>query len=328
MKKCNPLLIVIFSLFLAACVLIESPPVDAVSVQLKWVHQAQFAGIYIAQDKGYYAEENLDVTILEGGPGINSIQSLFQGNADFTIDSAINCLLSRDQGEPVVAIAAIYRHNPTVFGTMPDSGIEHPADFIGKKVAIAGGSDFEIQLQAIANKLGLDMDQIDIVPHSYDITPLYSGEIDVLGIYAIGGLIRAQQAGYDLDVIWPSDYGVHSYADVLISTDAFLENNPEVTTRFLRATLRGWRDAIEDPEGAVDNILSYALEADSDTQLRMISASVPLVHTGQDQIGWMRSEVWQGMHNILLEQGILKAPMDIEKIFTLDFLEAIYENSP
>jgi NitT/TauT family transport system substrate-binding protein len=147
-------------------------------------------------------------------------------------------------------------------------------------------------------------------------------------MYATGGLVRARQAGYELNIIWPEDYNVRMYADTLITTDEMVTENPDLTLRFLRATLRGWQDAIENPETAVSATLKYALEADLETQSLMMDASLPLIHTGEDQIGWMRAEVWEGMHDILVEQGFLEQSFPFESTFTTQFLEDIYGKNP
>ena len=301
---------------------VKKPP-DKVTVQLKWVHQANVAGFYVAQERGYYAEENIAVTLVEGGPDIDEEERVAAGQADFGMGAPDRIFVHRCQGEPTVAIAAIYRRNPLVFVTLADSGIERPADFLGRTVAIAG-ADGELQFEAMMNKLGLDIGQVDIVPYSYDYAPFYNGEVDITMAYATGGLIRMRQKGYQVNLIWPSDYGLHLYADTLITTDQLIAENPDLVTRFLRATLRGWREAIEDPEAAVAIILKYAKEADPELQTQMMEASVPLVHTGEDQIGWMRAEVWQGMHDILLEQGILDEPVDLDKVYRMQFLQKVY----
>ncbi len=302
---------------------VEKPP-EEVSVQLKWVHQAQFAGFYLAQERGYYADENVEVTLVEGGPGIDVLEQVATGGADFGVHAPDAILMRRSQEEPIVAIATIYRRSPMVFASLPTSGIERPTDFLGRSVAVVGVIEFELQLEAMIEKLGLDIHQIQIVPHSYDLTPLYNGEVDSIGVYSTGGLIRAHQAGHELNLIWPSDYGVHMYADTLITTDQLIGENPELVTRFLRATLRGWREAIEDTEAAVEITLKYAREADAELQTQMMEASLPLIHTGQDHIGWMRAEVWQGMHDILLEQGLLDEPVDVDKVYTMEFLQKTY----
>jgi NitT/TauT family transport system substrate-binding protein len=300
------------------------PPPDQVTVQLKWVHQAQFAGFYMAQEKGYYAGENIEIAFLEGGPDLNILEQVVTGEADFGVGAPEDILVQRSQGEPLVTIAAIYRRNPTVFVALADSGIERPTDFLGRTVAVGGVVEFELQLKAMFARLGLDLQQTRIVPHSYDLAQLYNGEVDTIAVYSTGGLIRARRAGYDLNLIWPGNYGIHFYADTLFTTNQLIEENPGLVTRFLRATLQGWREAIEDPEAAVASTLKVSREPDAELQTQMMEASIPLIHTGQGHIGWMQAEVWQGMHDILLEQGILNKPLDLYQVYTMKFLHQVY----
>ncbi|MFH2116229.1 MAG: ABC transporter substrate-binding protein, partial [Spirochaetota bacterium] len=150
------------------------------------------------------------------------------------------------------------------------------------------------------------------------------GKVDGMGLYSTGGVIRLRQAGYKVNLIWPGDYGSHMYGHTLITTDRMIAENPDLVTRFLRATLRGWREAIEDPEAAVAVTLKYAREKDSKLQTRMMEASVPLIHTGEDPIGWMRAAVWERTHQLLLEDGLLAGPVDPDKVYTMEFLQRIY----
>jgi NitT/TauT family transport system substrate-binding protein len=321
-RTCAVLLLV--TVILAACgpQEVERPP-DEVAVQLKWVHQAQFAGFYVAQERNYYAEENIEVTLIEGGPEVDEVEQVAAGQADFGVGAPEDMLLLRSHGKPVVAIAVIYRRSPLAFVTLADSGITRPADFLGRTAAIAG-ADGELQFEATMKKLGLDSHQVEVMPYIYDYAPFYNGDADITVGYSTGSLIRILQEGYQVNLIWPSDYGVHLYADTLITTDQLIAENPDLVTRFLRATLRGWREAIEDPEAAVAITLEYAREADAEIQTQMMEASVPLVHTGEDHIGWMRAEVWDGMHDMLLEHGVLDEPVEVDEVYTIEFLQKVY----
>jgi NitT/TauT family transport system substrate-binding protein len=316
------LLLFVLTLTLAACAANSGPPPDAVTVQLKWVHQAQFAGFYLAEELGYYAEENLDVTLLEGGPDVDIVETVTHGGADFGVFGSENLIMARGQGQPVVAIAAIYRRSPLVFVSMAGSGIRQPEDFIGHSAALA--PEARVQLNAMMHRLGLDASQIEIQPYRYDHAAFLEGNVDITYGYSTGGLIRLRQTGVELNEIWPSDYGVHFYADTLFSTDTYLEQNPDVTTRFLRATLQGWRKAIENTDQAATVTMDYAKEADPDLQALMMEASLPMIHTGVDHIGWMEPEIWEDMHADLVEQDILAKPIDIEQVYTLAYLERVY----
>ena len=199
----------------------KSPPPDKVTVQLKWIHQAQFAGLYVAQEQGYYADEHLSVMFVEGGPGIDLVGRVTSGQADFGVDGADRVLAARGEGQPVVAIAVIFRKNPFAFVALADSGITKPADFLGHTAAI-GDAHGDLQFKAMMTNLGLDTQQVTIIPYLADYSNFYDGEADITLGYSTGGLIRMRRAGYDINLIWPSDYSVHFYADTLITTDQLI----------------------------------------------------------------------------------------------------------
>ncbi len=304
----------------------DKTPVDAVTVQLKWIHQAQFAGFYVAKEQGYYADENISVTFVEGGAGTNPVGQVADGQADFGVDGADRVLASRGQGNQVVAIAVIFRKDPLAFVTMADSGITKPADFLGRTAGIGNGQ-VDLQFKTMMNNLGLDIDQVTILPYMNDYSNFFDGQADISLGYSTGGIIRIRQAGYDINLIWPADYGVHLYADTLITTDQLITENPDLVTRFLRASLKGWRSAVENPDMAVNATLNYAAAEHQDMQSEMFDAVIPLVHTGEDQIGWMRDSIWQDMYVILLEQDLLNEPLDLNDVYTMHFLEEIYEEN-
>jgi NitT/TauT family transport system substrate-binding protein len=307
----------------------EKRALDEVTVQLKWVHQAQFAGLYVAQEKGYYAQENIKVNFVEGGQGVDIAEGVSSGKAQFGVVAPEDILISRSRGASLKAIAAIYRRSAVVFLAMADSHITRPQDFVGRTVAAGGGEsganrDLEVQFLAIVKKLGLDTAKISIVPFDPTCAAFIKGDVDVTPAFSTGNLIRLRQEGLKLNLIWPGDYGIHFYSDSLVTTDETIREQPGLVTRFLRATLRGWRDAIENYEGAVAITLKYARVKDPQFQTAMMEALLPLVHTGEDRIGWMKPEVWQGMYDILLKEKILNAPFEVNQVYTMRFLEDIY----
>ena len=321
----------IFSMLLLVIAVIACEPQqakrtpDEVTLQLKWVHLPQFAGFYMAQEKGYYAQENIKVTFLEGGQGINNALSVTSGKADFGVLSPEDILMKRSQGESLTSLAAIYRRSAVVFVAMGDSGIVRPSDFTGKTMAIRYEQrDFDLQFYAMMKKLGLGSAKLKIVNFDPDYVAFYKGEVDVTAAYATTGLIKMRQKGLKLNLIWPSDFGIHFYSDTLATTDRLISEKPDLVTRFLRATLKGWQDAIEEYRQAVTVTLKYSQIKDPQVQTAMMEAMLPLVHTGEDQIGWMKAEVWKGMYQILLEQRLLAHPFDVDQAYTLRFLKEIY----
>jgi len=300
---------------------------DEVTLQLKWVHLPQFAGFYMAQEKGYYAKENIKVTFLEGGQDVDIAKRVTSGQADFGVLTPEFILVKRSQGAPLTGIAAIYRHSALVFAAKADSKIVRPSDFIGKTVAVANPGGFQeskIQFYSMMEKLGLDIKKTKIVTYDPEYVAFYKGQVDVTAAYATTGLIKMRQKGLKLNLIWPIDYGIHFYSDTLATTDRMISEKPELVTRFLRASLKGWQDAIEDHRQAVTVTLKYAQIKDPELLTAMMEAMLPLVHTGEDRIGWMKDEVWKGMYQILLEQGLLVKPFDVNQAYSLRFLKEVY----
>lgn len=294
-----------------------------VSLQLKWLHQAQFAGFYYADQAGFFAEEGLDVTFLEGGPSINGVERVLSGEADFGVTGAEQILLERSLGKPLVAIATTYRLNPWVLVSLAESGIDRPEDLLGKSVAI-GGNIGAVQVRAMMSFLGLNYDELNIVPYSLDLAPFYAGEVDVVPAFSAGSLVPILHTGHKLNLIWPNDYGIHFYSDTIFTTEKMIAEKPELVTAFLRAALRGHRMAVENADQATEHSMQYLKDADPAIQSEMILASMPLINTGEDHIGWMQREVWAGMYATLREQGFLEADVDVDAVYTNGFLETIY----
>ena len=321
--RLNALLVLtLFAVILSACA--PQPPAEdltPVTVQLKWIHQAQFAGFYMAVDKGFYAKEGLDVTLNPGGIGIDITDEVVSGRAEFGLIGAEYVLIRRSEGIPIKAIATTYRNNPFVLVSMPDSGITTPQDFPGHNANL-GGIDGLIQFNALLRKL--DIEDVEIIPYTSEIENFYNGEVDITPAFSAGSLIGIQQEYPDVNVIWPLDYGIHLYSDTIFTTDELIAEDPDLVLRFLRATLKGHQYALENLEEATEICLKYAEDKDPEVQSAMLEASLPLIYTGYDEIGWMRYEVWQDMYDILNEQELLAGPVNIEEAYTLEFLQQIY----
>jgi NitT/TauT family transport system substrate-binding protein len=301
---------------------VEQPP-DEVSVRLKWLHNTQSAGFYVAEQNGYYAEENIAVTLLPGGPDVDELASVASGQDMFGVVGADQLIIRQSEVQPTVAIAAIFRRNPAVYFALRETGIDEPEDFTGRRVLVYPG---DFMLPAMLERSGVGIEQIEAVEPgaAASLDALYSGEVEIWTGYLTNEVITAGGQGYELNIIYPDDYGVHVYGDVVIASAKLTEENPDLAERFLRATLRGWRYAVENPEEAVAATLKYDDTLDEAHETAAMEASVPLIRTGEDRIGWMRAEVWEDMQQMLVEQGLLDEPVDLDTVYTMEFLERVY----
>lgn len=306
---------------LAACGGAAQAEPDAISVRLKWLHQVQFAGFYVAEQEGYYAEDNLQVILdpvdFEQQMGIEKVLA---GENDFGLAAPEELIIARSEGKPVQAIAVIFRISPEVFLVEPDAGIRSPYDFEGNKIALSPGG-LSIVYAAMAQQLGLDRGQIEEIPvnvwdlwECWEIAPVCPN-------YATNGPVLLDQMGEPYVLIWPQDYGMAWYGDVLFTTDQMIADHPDVVRRFVHASLRGWQQAVEDPNLAVASTLVYDDQLDRDFQREAMLAGVPLIDTGELPIGTMEADVWQSIQQALLDQGLISSAVDINTVFTNEFVQ-------
>ncbi|MEW6403555.1 MAG: ABC transporter substrate-binding protein [Chloroflexota bacterium] len=293
-----------------------------ITIQLSWFHQAEFAGFYAADQLGYFAEEGLQVSFMEGGPQVDFIGPVANGTAQFGVAQPPDLIMARAAGQRVRSIAVIYRRSPVVFFTHADLGITRPHQFAGKKIRSAITMDQT--LHATMTRVGIEPDQYEVVYLPGDISLFASREIPVWMGFINVIAVDVQRAGYDINIVYPDDYGIHFYGDVLITTDERIAQAPDLVLRFTRATLKGWTYAVENPEAVGAFIQKYNADADVSLENARMVASLPLVNTGEDNIGWMKPEVWTGMEQTLREQRVLTDPVEIEQVYTLQFLQEIY----
>ena len=293
-----------------------------VSVQLGWKHQAQFAGLYAADQQGYFLEQGIEVKFLPGGPDIDHLRCVLNGDAQIGVISAPHLIESRSRGEGLKAIATFYRRSSVVLIAKNESGILTPQDMIGKKIRT--NVNLTPHINAMLSYAGLEEDQYELVSLPSDVDMFASGDVPVWGAYLDGFALTVENEGIEINKIYPDDYGVHFYGDTLYTTDTLIEENPDLVLGFVKAALRGWQYAIENPDEVGALVRQYDPNLDKDLENKRMLTMIPLIYTGEDELGWMRADIWQGMLDVFVEQGLLDAPLDIKEIYTMQFLEKIY----
>jgi ABC-type nitrate/sulfonate/bicarbonate transport system substrate-binding protein len=294
---------------------------DSVTIRLKWFNQAQFAGFYVAKDKGLYKAAGLDVDIQPGGPDFPAIQMIAGGNEQFGVTGADQILIARSKGVPVVALAVIYRRNPFVLFSLEKSGIKTPADYVGKNVGVKIGGNEELIYRAVLAKAKIDKSKLNEIPVKFDLAPLLSGAVDVWPGYLINEVLAAREKGFGVNVVSPSDYGIDVYADTLFTTEKMLQEKPEVVAKFVTATLKGWAAAIAAPEEAAKITVKSGSNLTYDHELAMMKASLPLLQPDSHPVGAMDEESWSAAQDLLVKAGFQKSRVEIAKAFTTKYLK-------
>ncbi len=296
---------------------------EKISCRLKWYIQSQFAGNLVAVSEDYYRNAGLDCTLVPGGQDFNAIKLVASGENDFGVWGADQILIARSKGIPVVAIAVIYQKSPVCFFSKKNSGIIKPCDFVGKKVAMQYGTNVRTEYVAMMNNVKVDLNKVIEVPSRYDMQRFFEGAVDVWCGYVINEVLTAEEKGFEVNLIKPSDYGVKMYADCLFTTEEMIKNRPEIVRRFVQATLQGWQFAIKHPAKAVEIVLSHDAKLRKEHELRMLLKSIPFILPGSgkaDRIGEMDSMVWKEMEKTLFKQHIIKHRVDVSLAFNNHFL--------
>jgi diguanylate cyclase (GGDEF)-like protein len=282
------------------------------SLQLRWKHQFQFAGYYVAQERGYYEQAGLDVTILEGGPNaLRPVEDVLAQRVDFAVGNS-GVVIERMQGRPVVALAAIMQTSPMVWMVRADSGIYTAQDLARKRLMLMPPPE-SAELLAMLVVEGIDVDQLNLVPTSHDLNDLINGRVDAYDAYSTNEPFLMQELGIDYRLIAPHEYGVNFYSDVLVAREALIDEHPREVERFIEASLRGWIWAMENVEEAVDLIqANYATEKSREHLLFEARKMMQLIMPDIVRIGHMNPGRWQAIADQYRELGFATGTIDLD----------------
>ncbi len=241
----------------------SSHAAEKVTIQLKWVTQAQFAGYYVAQDKGYYQAAGLDVTIKSGGPDIAPPQVIAGGGADVIIDWMPSALASREKGVALVNIAQIFKKSGMMLTCRKDSGIKSPSDFRGKTLGVWFYGN-EYPFLSWMSKLGIPTtggsNGVKVLRQGFNVDPILQKQAECVSTMTYNEYWQVVDAGLspsELIVYKYEEQGVATLEDGLYVLEDNLKNAAFVSKmgRFLRASIKGWKYAGDHPDEAADIVL-------------------------------------------------------------------------
>jgi NitT/TauT family transport system substrate-binding protein len=298
---------------------------DAVTLQLKWVTQAQFAGYYAALDQGYYEEEGLDVTIKPGGPDITPEQVVASGGAEFGINWMPSLLSTRDKGGDLVNIAQVFARSAMLELAWKDSGIQDIGDLRGKKVGVwCCGNEWE--LLAALNKNGIDpKDKSDVtmVNQPFDMNLFLQRQVDAAAAMTYNELAQVlaqknpdtgqQYTLNDINVMSMEDAGTAMLEDGVFVRGDWIEDedNQDVAKRFLEASFRGWIYCRDNAEECLQIVLDNGPTLGEEHQRWMLNEINALIWPNDNGIGVMDEADYKRTADISLQQKVItKAASD------------------
>lgn len=284
---------------------------DTVHLQLRWMHQFQFAGYYAALEKGYYREEGLKVELHAGAPDRQPVSEVLSGRAQYAEGNS-EVLLARLQGKPLVALAAIFQHSPSVLLALRSSGIKTPHDLIGKKVMLMNGMNDADFITMLSNE-GIQPNQLSVLPSSYNFEDLIGGKVAAFNSYLTNEPFFLKQRGIEYTLINPINYRVDFYSDILFTSEDELKNNPQRVEAMRRATLKGWNYATTHPAEIIDLLRTKYQVPKSRAHLEFeANAMRQLILPELIPIGNMNPERWKLMADTFASAGMISRNYSLE----------------
>jgi len=282
---------------------------EQVTLQLKWLHQFQFAGYYAAVQHGFYRDAGLNVTILPATPGKDPVQEVINGKAQYGVGTS-SLLLLRNAGKPVVTLAVLFQHSPFVLLTKEHTANQAIHSLVGKRLMLEPQAE---ELLAYLKKEGVPVEKMQLVDHSFTINDLMLGKIDAVSGYITTYPYELSRAGFAYHAYTPRSAGIDFYGDNLFTTENELKNHPARAKAFREASLKGWHYALQYPEEIIDLIIStYAPQSDRAHLTYEAEQIRQLIQPDLVEIGYMHAGRWRHIADTYSEIGMLPKNIDLK----------------
>ena len=299
-----------------------------VTLRLKWLPQAQFAGFYVAAAKGYYKDAGLDLTINPGGPNLLTENLVATGADTFGLSGGTDSVFAaRAKNLPIVCVGVAHQLTPFVFVAREDGPIKTIKDFRGKTVTtwFTGANHV---LNGMLAKEGLKAGDLTIQPQQVSVTPFVEGKIDVVTatVYNEFYTLMSRMGKDNLRTFVAEDYGITFPRDTLIVSETTAKEKPDMVKAFLRASIRGWKEAFADSKGAIDTVMGVAPTLDRTHQEFMLTEIKRLMTAGKvgdSGLFWIDRAAIKTTHDFFIEHKVLSTPLDLVAAYNPSFLEAV-----
>ncbi len=306
--------------------LFSAQTLDKVTLQLHWYHQFQFAGYYIAKEKGFYEESGIDIEIKEGTLSQNAVDSIIQKQADYaTGDTSL--IFHRSEGKKVVILAAILQASPTLIITKERSDIQSITDLSGKHIDVAGTGMDAVSLRGLLNDKNIVVDALEHNHLVLDIKKsLTEGHSDAIVVYNTNEIYNLKKEDFQFKVFYPKDYGLNFYSDFLFSNEDEITKHPKRASKFKKASLKGWEYAFSHIDETVDLILDKYNTQDKTREELIYEAQTlkSLAYYKTDTIGHISRKKMQKLYNSYKKIGLIKKDIELDT-FIFKYNETLHK---
>ncbi len=294
-----------------------------VTVALDWYPNANHAGLYLAQARGYFAAEGLDVELYTPADPTTVLQTVGAGKDTFGISYQTDLLLQRAAGVPVVSVAALVQHPLVAVMATQAQGITRPKDLVGKTVGYPGIPSQEAFLATMLETDGARLEDVNLVNVGYDLVPAaISGRTAaVMGAYWTHETILAEREGYPVNVLRVEEWGVPDYYElVLTASEETVAERSETVTAFLRAAQRGYTEAAAEQEAALDALAAASPDLDRAVETQGLELLAPVWTDDVPAFGTQTPARWDAYAAWMVQRGLIPADLDVSRAYTTDLL--------
>ena len=320
------LLIVSLSIAGLAPAALDAAAPEQVTLSLDWVPNTNHTGLYVALEKGWYAEEGLELEIQIPSDPAAALKQVAFGHTEFGVSFQEEVSIARSQKIPVMSIAAIIQHNTSAFSSLKTAGITNPKDFEGKKYASYGAPLERAVLEGLMACDDADVNQVEFVDVGFDAFPaLIGGRVDFALIFLAWDGVQAEIMGKPLDhVLLAGSCVPDYYTPVLIAGEKTITEKPDIVRSFLAATSKGYEYTIQNPDEAAEILIKYSPETNPELIRRSQAWLSPRYQDDARQWGAQKLETWQSFGDWLAERNLLPGPdFKAEEAFTSEFLPEV-----
>ena len=287
-----------------------------------------FVAVYVAQEKGFFRDQDLEVVIRHASSG-EHLKLLVAGDVDFTTAQSASVLKRRSEpGLPVVAFALFGQRGQQAFVALEDSGIRTPKDWEGKTFGYKTSQPPEYL--AILKANGVDRSKVSEVRVGFDPRILTEGKIDILAVFNSNEPDTIRRLGFEVNMWAAADYGVPNMGLTFITREELVREAPDKVERFLKASLKGLRYTFDNQDEALDIVMKYAPNEDREHQRFMLETELKdavSALTDERGLGSMTDEQWMALYDQLLEFNALPRPFDYRTAYTDRFLRSVYDGN-
>jgi NitT/TauT family transport system substrate-binding protein len=303
----------------------ENPSPETVTLAMGFVPNVQFAPFYVAVEKGYFADEGIQIEF-DYGWETDLLKLVGSDELQFGVASGDQVILARSQDLPVVYVMNWYRRFPVCVVSLQAVGVKEPADLVGKRVGTPAtyGASY-IGWRALLDAAGLDQSEVELISIGYtQVAALTEGQVDAAICYAMNEPVQMRAGGQAIDAIYVADFA-NLVSNGLFTNEKTIRENPALVQGMVRAALRGLADTIERPDEAFEISLKYVPELAGDPQTEtvnraILTESIEFWRADPGELGQSSEADWQAALRVMQQMGLVEGDIGVDEMYTNEFV--------